>query len=280
MANAKQSEHGADSGGNLEVATAAARNGGADVHAQTEMQPIGRAEIVPAVTPMELIQLGMAKGIDLPQLEALFNLQLRWEANEAKKAFVAAMNAFKADPPEILKNKKVAYTSKKTGETTAYQHATLDHVCDAVTDGLSKHGISHRWKVTQSEGLIRVTCVLTHELGHSEETTLCAGPDDSGGKNAVQALGSTVTYLERYTLLAATGLAAENGDNDGQGTPKWEKLQEYLDAISTAPNLNVLERDFKAGFKEAAALMNTAAMKMLAAAKDERKAILQNEAAQ
>lgn len=268
MANAKQSEYSADSGGNLEVATAAARNGGADVHEQGQIQPIGRAEIVPAVTPMELIQLGMAKGIDMPQLEALFSLQLRWEANEAKKAFVAAMNAFKADPPEILKNKHVAYGQ------TAYDHATLDHVCRQVTNGLSKHGISHRWRIEQTDALIRVTCILTHELGHSEETTLVAGADGSGSKNAIQAIGSAVTYLERYTLLAATGLAAKNGDNDGQGAPKWEKLQEYLDAIATAPNLNVLDRDFKAGFKEAMALENVAAMKLLVTAKDERKVIL------
>src|SRR5690606_35194749 len=61
-----------------------------------------------------------------------------------------------------------------------------------------------------------VTCVITHELGHSERTTLSAAPDESGGKNSIQAVGSTVTYLQRYTLMAATGLAAKDMDDDGR----------------------------------------------------------------
>jgi hypothetical protein len=227
-----------------------------------------------AVTPMELIQLAMNQNADISKLEKLMELQLRWEANEAKKAFVSAMNAFKADPPDIIKNKKVAY------KDVAYKYATLANVCDQVTGALSKHGISHRWRTEQSDGLIRVTCILTHDRGHSEETTLSGAPDDTGSKNKIQAIGSTVKYLERYTLLAATGLEAGDEDNDGQGAEKWEKLQEFLDAISTAPNMNVLQRDFKAGFSQAAGLMNTAAMKMLVAAKDERIKQLRKEEGQ
>ena len=54
-------------------------------------------------------------------------------------------------------------------------------------------------------------------MGHSESTTLEAAADQSGGKNAIQAIGSTVTYLERYTLLALTGLATHE-DDDGAGS--------------------------------------------------------------
>jgi hypothetical protein len=51
------------------------------------------------------------------------------------------MNAFKANPPAISKNKHVHF-----GQTT-YDHATLDHVTDTIIQALSKHGISHRWEV-------------------------------------------------------------------------------------------------------------------------------------
>jgi hypothetical protein len=44
------------------------------------------------------------------------------------------------------------------------------------------------------------------------------GPlDDSGNKNKIQQAGSTVTYLQRYTLLAVTGLSTQDQDDDGQG---------------------------------------------------------------
>lgn len=224
-----------------------------------------------SVTPMELIQAAMVQGADIGKLEKLIELQMRWEANEAKKAFVEAMNSFKADPPEIIKNKHVAY------KDVSYDHATLDQVCDKVTESLSKHGISHRWTIAQSDAIIKVTCILTHRMGHSEETTLMAGADNTGSKNAIQAIASSVSYLQRYTLLAATGLAASNADNDGQGAPKWEKLQELLDSITSAPNLNVLGSTFKAGLKEAMALKNTQAMLSLATAKDARKAELLKE---
>ena len=48
-----------------------------------------------------------------------------------------------------------------------------------------------------------MTCVVSHRLGHSEENTLTAGRDESGNKNNIQAVGSTITYLQRYTLKAA-----------------------------------------------------------------------------
>jgi hypothetical protein len=54
-------------------------------------------------------------------------------------------------------------------------------------------------------------------MGHSERTPLEASPDASGGKNGIQAVGSTVTYLQRYTLLSATGMAVQDQDDDGRG---------------------------------------------------------------
>jgi hypothetical protein len=226
-----------------------------------------------AVTPMELMQLAVSKGTDIGQLEKLMDLQFRWEANLAKKAFVKALNAFKADPPEILKNQHVKYG--EGDKEVNYDHATLDQVCRAVSGGLAKHGLSHRWRVSQEGPMIRVTCILTHDDGHSEETTLGAGLDQSGGKNNIQALGSSVTYLERYTLLAATGLAAKNGDDDARvAQSKWEKLPEYLEAIKICFNLEVLQKTFKEAVAEAMKIKDTAAMLILAQAKDARKAEL------
>jgi hypothetical protein len=224
------------------------------------------------LTPMELIQTALTKGANIDQLERLMGLQERWEANRARRAFVSAMTAFKADPPEILKNKNVSFGQ------TSYDHATLDHVCKQVTHGLSKHGISHRWRIEQVQGTISVTCILTHDLGHSEETTLVAGADQSGSKNAIQAIGSAVTYLERYTLLAATGLAPKNGDDDGRGAePPMDTLQVHLDRIVGSENMKQLDNAFKDAFKEATALKNTKAMLAIMTAKDNRKKELQKD---
>lgn len=193
-----------------------------------------------SVTPYELLATAVQQGADLDKIEKLMALQERWEANEARKAFVAAMSAFKANPPEIVKDKHVSFTTGKG--TTEYDHATIGNVVEAVTRGLGAHGLSHRWTFDQLEGgRVKVTCVLTHVLGHSESTSLMASPDDSGGKNNIQAIGSTVTYLQRYTLLAATGLASKDMDDDGNGTVQIERINE-----DQAANLRALMEEVKA----------------------------------
>lgn len=165
------------------------------------------------VTPMRLLEIATQQNADVDKLAQLMELQFKWEASEARKAFVVALNAFKAEAPSIVKNKDVHHNGK-----FMYRHATLDNVSGAIGAALAKHGISHRWETEQLDGgQIRVTCMLTHEKGHVERVPLQASPDTSGAKNSIQAVGSTVTYLQRYTLLAATGMAVQDQDDDGAG---------------------------------------------------------------
>lgn len=171
-----------------------------------------------AVTPMEMLQIAVQQGAELDRLEKLMDMQERWEANEARKAFVVAKAAFKGEAPKLTKNKQVGFDSRSGGSRTDYRHATLDHIAEALSPVLSKHGLSYSWETEQAEGgLIKVTCILTHVMGHSERVMLQAGPDQSGNKNNIQAVGSTVTYLQRYTLLAVTGMATADQDTDGIG---------------------------------------------------------------
>jgi hypothetical protein len=169
--------------------------------------------------PDALLSYAIQNGVDYEQLNRLLDLRERWEAVEARKAFNNALAAFKESPPEIKKNKHVFYESRKEGvPPTDYWHASLDHAVEMIAPALAKHGMGFRWDIVQEGSLIKVTCVLTHRLGHQESVTLTSTPDQSGGKNSIQAIGSAVTYLQRYTLFAITGLAAGD-DDDGQGQP-------------------------------------------------------------
>jgi hypothetical protein len=176
---------------------------------------------LPSVTPMQMLQVAVERGDDLEKLRQLMDLQDRWEAAQARKAYVAAIAAFKAEPMRILKSKQVNIPGG-----AKFAHATLADVCDGVVAALSKHGLSHKWELMQEGERITVTCILTHEAGHSERTMLSGLPDDSGKKNGIQQIASTVTYLQRYTLMAAVGLAAKDMDNDGRGAGKPEASKE------------------------------------------------------
>lgn len=173
---------------------------------------------VPSTTPSALLAMAVQQGADLDRLERLMALQERWEANEARKAFVAAMTAFKAEPLEIFKRKQVEFTTRD-GDTTSYKHATLADVTDVVVPAMARHGLSHRWDVEQRDGRIFVSCVVTHRAGHAELVKLDAAPDASGKKNAIQQVASAIQYLQRYSLLAIVGLATKDtNDDDGRGS--------------------------------------------------------------
>lgn len=200
------------------------------IPAQEPRQPA----IMPAqqdTTPGGILAIAVQQGADVDKLTKLMELQERWEANEARKAYTVAMNAFKADPPKITKDKHVRFQTTKG--VTEYDHATLANVTTAIGAQLAKHGLSHRWDIEHlDQGQIRVTCVITHEAGHSSGVPLQASADQSGGKNNIQAVASTVSYLQRYTLLAATGLATHEMDDDGRAA-------EAVDYVNDEQSANI-----------------------------------------
>jgi hypothetical protein len=171
------------------------------------------------VTPMDMLNRAVSSGADINMIEKLMVLHERWDANQARKAFDNAMASAKADIPNIAKNREVDFTSQKG--RTHYRHEDLGEIAKTVNPILARHGLSYRFRTASPiNEPVTVTCIVSHRDGHFEENTLCAGRDDTGGKNAIQQIGSTLTYLQRMTLKAALGLAASN-DDDG----KWSEAQ-------------------------------------------------------
>lgn len=217
------------------------------------LELVTTAPVKMAPTPMDLLSMAVEQDASLERLEKLMELQERWEAREASRAFVSALAAFKADPPKLEKNKQVSYTTSK-GQTS-YKHATLDGITDVLNPALSKHGLSFRWEIQQDDKIIRVTCILQHHLGHFEAVTMSGVQDESGQKNALQQMGSTVTYLQRYTLLAITGMSTSDQDTDAapHSAPTFspDQFQSHLSAIRTAKDLRDLSAAFNAAYAKA-----------------------------
>lgn len=169
--------------------------------------------------PERMLEQELAKPTpNLDVLDRLMALQERLERNSNKRAFAAAFALAKAEMPVIIKNRQVGYDSKRTGGSTSYKHADLGEVVDTVTPILAKHGLWHRWQVTTDPITVRVE--IGHTDGHVEQfPPWSSDPDATGQKNSQQAKMSAVTYAERYTLMAALGLAAaEDDDGAGAGT--------------------------------------------------------------
>lgn len=175
-----------------------------------------------AITPMDMLNTAVSNNADLDKLEKLMDLQERWEGNEAKKAFSQAMAEFQAKLDPIVK--------KREGHNSKY--ADIDDIAKAIRPLLDEVGLSYRFEQQQADKSITVTCIVTHKFGHSERTSFTADADTSGGKNAIQALASAVTYLRRYTLTGALGITTGQDDNDG-GKPDItvDELLDYMSVV-------------------------------------------------
>jgi hypothetical protein len=156
----------------------------------------------------DLLHTAVQQGADTDTLERLIDLKERQEANTARKAYDAAMADLRSDLPTIEKNNKVSHKG------ASYDYEGLSTIVEKVSPVMAEHDLSFRWRTdSEQANEVKVTCIISHRDGHSEETTLSAQPDTSGSKNSIQAIGSTVTYLQRYTLKAALGIAAGPDDD-------------------------------------------------------------------
>lgn len=189
----------------------------APLSAFVEPVPERRDLVAVAPTPMLLLQAAIERGMDIDKLEKLFDLNERWEAKLARGAYIQAMARFKSECPSVLaKDSLVNYPSSKGAVT--YRHASLGGILAVVTPHLSANGLSASWSLAQDAGYIEVSCWITHIGGHRESATMRGPRDDSGGKNALQQIGSAQSYLERYTFLAVAGLGTGDIDDDAQGS--------------------------------------------------------------
>jgi hypothetical protein len=178
---------------------------------------------------LSLLSAALARGADGEMLERLIGFHERSQAHEARKAFEKALAAAKAKIPVIAKNRQAIVGR------LPYRHEDLAEIARTITPILARNGLSYRFRSQSTGALVTVVCVISHRDGHSEENSLSASPDESGEKNGIQAIGSTLTYLQRMTLKAALGLAASD-DDDGQAAGpssviSRQQARELLDLI-------------------------------------------------
>lgn len=158
-------------------------------------------------TPSSLLQQAIEKGLGVEELSKLMDLQERWEKNQARKLFFEAFTSFQTNCPQLRK--------VKSGYDDRYKYTPLSEITRQIAEPLKAAGLSFRWEIQDTEKELKVTFLVSHIDGHTERTTMSAAPDPSGSKNAIQARGSAITYLQRYTLIGGLGISTADIDSDG-----------------------------------------------------------------
>jgi hypothetical protein len=161
-----------------------------------------------------LISQAISQNLPVETLERLFSLRERVKAEQAKETFIKSMSVLQSELP-VIKKLKDGHVAK---------FAPLEDVMETTKPFIKKHGFSYRWNTSQTDKSIKVVCIATHELGHSEQTEMISEVEetvtgkDSGKatKSAPQRVASTITFLKRYTFVNLFGVVIAGEDFDGR----------------------------------------------------------------
>jgi hypothetical protein len=168
--------------------------------------------------------------VPIEKVQQLFELQLRAQAEQNKRAFMEAFTACQSEMAPIARDAPNSQTKSKYAT-----HAALDKVLRPI---YTQHGFGVSFNTADSplEQHVRVLLYLTHEAGHEkvyQADIPCDGKGPKGNDvmSKTHAAGSAMTYGKRYLLALAFNIAVVDSDDDGNAasTP-----QNGNDTISAA----------------------------------------------
>ncbi len=162
-------------------------------------------------------RLAKDRKLTVEKLGELIGLQERIMAADARSAFDAAYKVMQPAIPRITKRGVIK--NREGREQSRYaKYEDIRRVVDPI---LMRHGFQVHFRTEWPEtGTLEVVGLLTHDRGHTRESRFRTTADASGGKNAIQGLGSGVSYGKRYTLIDLLAIVCEGQDDDGHAHGK------------------------------------------------------------
>ena len=179
------------------------------------------------INALTLIDKAIEKDIDVDKFAKLVDIVKMLENEKAKRDFYEALSNFQGEVPPI---KKLSRADMGYGRPK-YNYAEFGEIVTTIQEPLKKHGLSYHFEIGNESTIIKgekgedvivefvsVTCTVAHKSGYEKTTTMIVQKDAGAGKSNVQAVGSTITYLKRYTLLALLGIGTADPDDDAVST--------------------------------------------------------------
>lgn len=173
-----------------------------------------------------------------------------WTSSESTEHIVPALVASLGDMPAIAK------TSTADAGRYTYNYAGIGAVFDVVRPRLKEHGLAITQVAVNHDDAVAVTTTIMHSSG---EWLTFASLQMTGAPAGVQALGSVITYLRRYSILSILGVATE--DDDGAAAQQEIRRPEPENTVSAADKargditfdkLKMIDDDAKAAVKSLA----------------------------
>lgn len=191
---------------------------------QTSLKPMADSNtpiaIQESATVLQVIQKAASDpSCDIEKLERLMAMHERMQARQAEAEFNASMAAMQSELPSIAERGAITVNGQKRSN-----YATFEDINDIVKPIMQRFGFAVSFRVETVQTGVSVTGILMHCAGHREQTTMLVPLDTSGSKNAVQSLGSSVSYGKRYVLSALLNITTRGEDDDGNAAVPPKKL--------------------------------------------------------
>jgi hypothetical protein len=149
-------------------------------------------------------RVAMSENADIAKLEKMLDMQERVLNRNAAQSFTADMAMMQGEMPRVFK--------LASGHNTTY--ARLEDINDTIRPVLQRFGFAVTFNIDQPTPKdVKVTAILSHRDGHKETSSLTLPCDTSGSKNAVQAVGSTISYGKRYSMCALLNISTGDDTN-------------------------------------------------------------------
>ncbi len=195
-------------------------------------EPTALAEVpTRSASLMEVISRAAADpNTDVDKLERLLGMYERISAQQAETAFNEAMNDAQAELGPIAADANNPQTKSK--------YASYPKLDKAVRPVYSKHGFSLSFGTAEGAqtDYVRVTCLVSHRMGHSRAYHVDMPADGKGAKGGdvmtkTHAVGAAMSYGQRYLLKLIFNIAV--GDDD-DGNSNGGKVREMGEAAKHA----------------------------------------------
>lgn len=199
---------------------------------------------------------------DIAKLEKMLDMQERILDRNAKQAFSADLASMQMALPRVIEH--------GTGHNQA-KFAKLEDINDTIRPVLHQYGFAITFRTRCEPGLVVITTVLSHQQGHSEETEIPLPADTSGGKNAVQAIGSTISYGKRYGICALLNISTGDDTDGGKPSQLTQKAADWIAYVEECADMPTLQKRYQEAFKDLQASKDKFGAEQLNKAKDAKK---------
>lgn len=161
-------------------------------------------------------------SIDVEKMRALLGMKKEVLEEQRKAAFNTAYMLARLEIPRVRKDGSVEYAEDKNNpngpKKKAFNYAKYEDIDKAIRPIEQKYGFARIFTTTprgeQGGGCV-VHCQLLHRDGFYKEAEIAVALDTSGGKNNIQAMGSSFSYGKRYTTEMLWDIVKEGADDDG-----------------------------------------------------------------